>query len=90
MAKTNKTRSKAFIDDPLWYKDAVVYQTHVRAFCDTDGDGIGDLRGLLDKLPYLEDLGITCTSLEIQTVSRDQASGILTTGQPVADGDNRP
>ncbi len=43
-----------------------------------------------DLNPVLEDLGITCTSLEIQTVSRDQASGILTTGQPVADGDNRP
>jgi maltose alpha-D-glucosyltransferase/alpha-amylase len=46
-------------DDPLWYKDAVIYQTHVRAFYDSDGDGIGDFRGLTEKLDYLQDLGIT-------------------------------
>lgn len=45
--------------DPLWYKDAVIYQTHVRAFCDTVGDGVGDFRGLTSKLDYLRDLGIT-------------------------------
>lgn len=43
MAKTNKTRSKAFIDDPLWYKDAVIYQVHVKSFFDSNNDGIGDL-----------------------------------------------
>jgi len=46
-------------DDPLWYKDAIVYQTHARAFSDSDGDGIGDFRGLLSKLDYLQDLGVT-------------------------------
>ncbi len=44
--------------DPLWYKDAVIYQVHVRGFCDTSGDGIGDFRGLALKLDYLQDLGI--------------------------------
>jgi maltose alpha-D-glucosyltransferase/alpha-amylase len=45
-------------DEPLWYKDAVIYELHVRAFYDSDGDGIGDFRGLTQKLDYLEDLGI--------------------------------
>jgi maltose alpha-D-glucosyltransferase/alpha-amylase len=46
--------------DPLWYKDAVIYETHVRAFADSNGDGIGDFPGLTQKLPYLQDLGINC------------------------------
>ena len=46
-------------DDPLWYQDAVVYQLHVRAFADGDGDGIGDFAGLTAKLDYLADLGVT-------------------------------
>ncbi len=46
------------IEDPLWYKDAVIYQTHVKAFHDTNADGIGDFRGLTEKLDYLQDLGI--------------------------------
>jgi maltose alpha-D-glucosyltransferase/alpha-amylase len=46
-------------DDPLWYKDAVIYELHVRAFYDSDGDGIGDFRGLSEKLDYLQDLGVT-------------------------------
>ena len=45
--------------NPLWYKDAVIYEVHVRSFCDSNGDGIGDFRGLMSKLPYLHDLGIT-------------------------------
>lgn len=43
---------------PLWYKDAIVYQLHVRTFFDSNGDGIGDFRGLQQKLPYLEELGV--------------------------------
>ncbi len=43
--------------DPLWYKDAVLYEVHVRAFFDSDDDGIGDFRGLAQKLDYLQDLG---------------------------------
>jgi len=42
----------------LWYKDAVIYQLHVRTFCDSNGDGIGDFRGLTNKLDYLQELGI--------------------------------
>jgi len=45
--------------DPRWYMDAVVYQTHVRAFYDSSGDGIGDFRGLAEKLDYVRDLGVT-------------------------------
>jgi len=46
-------------DDPLWYKDAIIYELHVRAFADSNGDGIGDFRGLTGKLDYLQDLGVT-------------------------------
>ncbi len=46
-------------DDPLWYKDAVIYEVHVRAFSDGSDDGIGDFRGLTQKLDYLQDLGVT-------------------------------
>ncbi|MFB0559564.1 MAG: maltose alpha-D-glucosyltransferase [Dehalococcoidales bacterium] len=45
--------------DPLWYRDAVMYELHVRAFHDCDGDGIGDFPGLTEKLDYLHDLGVT-------------------------------
>src|SRR6266700_1326260 len=47
-------------DDPLWYKDAVIYQAHVKSFYDSNNDGIGDFQGLTQKLDYLQDLGITC------------------------------
>ena len=46
-------------EDPLWFKDAIIYELHVRAFHDSDGDGAGDFRGLTEKLDYLHDLGIT-------------------------------
>jgi maltose alpha-D-glucosyltransferase/alpha-amylase len=45
--------------DTLWYKDAIVYEVHVRAFSDSNADGIGDFRGLTDKLDYLHELGVT-------------------------------
>ena len=45
--------------DALWYKDAIIYQIHVRAFNDSDHDGIGDFRGLMQKLDYLQDLGVS-------------------------------
>jgi maltose alpha-D-glucosyltransferase/alpha-amylase len=45
-------------DESLWYKDAVIYQLHVRTFCDSNADGIGDFRGLTSKLDYLQELGI--------------------------------
>src|SRR6516165_5610855 len=46
--------------DPLWYKDAIIYELHVKAFKDSNGDGIGDFPGLIHKLDYLQDLGVTC------------------------------
>jgi maltose alpha-D-glucosyltransferase/alpha-amylase len=46
-------------DGADWYKDAVIYELHVRAFADSDGDGIGDFAGLTQKLDYLKDLGVT-------------------------------
>ena len=47
------------MSDSLWYKDAIIYQLHVRSFYDSVGDGIGDFRGLTQKLDYLQDLGVT-------------------------------
>src|ERR1700748_3368465 len=48
------------MDEKLhWYKDAIIYELHLKAFFDSNGDGIGDLRGLMQKLDYLKDLGIT-------------------------------
>ncbi|KAA6393219.1 MAG: Maltose alpha-D-glucosyltransferase/ alpha-amylase [Streblomastix strix] len=46
--------------DPLWYKHAVLYEVHVRAFCDSNEDGKGDFQGLAEKIPYLRKLGVTC------------------------------
>lgn len=46
-------------DSKSWYKDAVIYQAHVRSFKDSNGDGIGDFRGLIEKLDYLKSLGVT-------------------------------
>ena len=46
------------IADPLWYKDAIIYELHVKTFYDSDGDGIGDFRGLIEKLDYLRELGV--------------------------------
>ncbi len=59
MKKRSRTKPSPFRDDPLWYKDAIVYELHIRAFSDSQGDGVGDFLGLTEKLDYLEDLGIT-------------------------------
>jgi maltose alpha-D-glucosyltransferase/alpha-amylase len=45
--------------DPLWYKEAIIYQLHVKAFFDSDNDGFGDFRGLVQRLDYIKDLGVT-------------------------------
>ena len=47
-------------DDPLWFKDAIFYEIYVRGFCDSNADGIGDFRGLIEKLDYVEWLGVDC------------------------------
>lgn len=46
--------------DGLWYKDSIFYELHVKAFCDSNADGVGDFRGLMEKLDYLQDLGVDC------------------------------
>jgi maltose alpha-D-glucosyltransferase/alpha-amylase len=46
-------------EDPLWYKDAIIYQLHVKAFFDSDNDGMGDFEGLTQRLDYIKDLGVT-------------------------------
>src|SRR3990170_4429644 len=50
---------KEFDEKLHWYKDAIIYELHIKAFMDGDGDGIGDFKGLLEKLDYLKDLGVT-------------------------------
>src|SRR5262245_45803597 len=55
-----KKRQPAQLDNnPLWYKDAIIYELHVRSFYDSVDDGVGDFSGLTQKLDYLQDLGIT-------------------------------
>ena len=51
------------MSDPLWYKDAVIYEAHVKSFYDSNNDGIGDFNGLTQKLDYLHGLGVTCVWL---------------------------
>ena len=52
-------RKLSVMADPLWYKDAVIYQLHVKTFFDSNNDGIGDFPGLLQKLDYIASLGVT-------------------------------
>ncbi len=53
-------KNTSVLNDQLhWYKDAVIYELHIKAFRDANGDGIGDFEGLLQKLDYLQDLGVT-------------------------------
>jgi maltose alpha-D-glucosyltransferase/alpha-amylase len=57
--RRRKLQASRLDDDPLWYKDALIYELHVRAFNDSDADGSGDFRGLIDRLSYLQDLGVS-------------------------------
>ncbi|HEV2393948.1 MAG TPA: maltose alpha-D-glucosyltransferase [Verrucomicrobiae bacterium] len=59
-AEPAKSPNREGLDqDPYWYKTGVIYEVHVRAFCDSDGNGVGDFKGLAGKLDYLKDLGVT-------------------------------
>jgi maltose alpha-D-glucosyltransferase/alpha-amylase len=59
-AQTRRTaRTGGLVADPRWYKDAVIYEVRTRSYYDANGDGIGDLQGLMERLPYLQDLGVT-------------------------------
>jgi maltose alpha-D-glucosyltransferase/alpha-amylase len=61
VAEANKEQSST--DATLWYKDAVIYQLHVKAFMDSNGDGIGDFAGLASKLDYIQELGVNAVWL---------------------------
>ena len=69
MAK--KPKAATFIKDPLWYKDAVIYQVHVKSFFDSNNDGIGDFPGLIAKLDYIADLGVNTCLLYTSPSPRD-------------------
>jgi maltose alpha-D-glucosyltransferase/alpha-amylase len=58
LGEATSAEQRARLDDPLWYKDAIIYELHVKAFHDSDGDGIGDFQGLTEKLDYIKDLGV--------------------------------
>ncbi|MET0255961.1 MAG: alpha-amylase family glycosyl hydrolase, partial [Luteibacter sp.] len=47
-----------FSSDPLWYKDAIIYQVHLKSYFDANDDGVGDFEGLIQKLDYIADLGV--------------------------------
>src|SRR2546423_4212984 len=51
-------RNQQLERDPLWYKDAIIYQLHVKSFLDSNNDGVGDFPGLISKLDYLAELGV--------------------------------
>ncbi len=55
--------SESTASDPLWYKDAIIYQLHVKSFFDSNNDGVGDFQGLIAKLDYLAELGVTAVWL---------------------------
>ncbi len=57
-ALTQPTTEVDWWNDPLWYKDAIIYQLHIKAFFDSNDDGMGDFRGLTEKLDYIKDLGV--------------------------------
>src|SRR5579864_2684171 len=51
-------KPSALSDDPLWYKDAIIYQVHIKSFFDANNDGVGDFPGLIAKLDYIAELGV--------------------------------
>ncbi len=63
MTITLNAQRSTTVSDPLWYKDAIIYQTHVKSFRDENADGYGDFRGLTERLDYIQQLGATCVWL---------------------------
>jgi 1,4-alpha-glucan branching enzyme len=59
-----------------WWKEAVIYQIYPRSFCDSNGDGIGDIEGIISKLDYLKRLGID-RSMNLQMMTMDMTSVII-------------
>ena len=62
-AQDQAPAAEAQPSEPLWYKDAVIYQLHVKAFFDSNNDGVGDFRGLTSKLDYIQELGVNAVWL---------------------------
>src|SRR5216684_4888151 len=60
----SNARTTTEAGDALWYKDAILYQLHVKAFADSNNDGIGDFAGLTDRLDYVQELGVTTLWLQ--------------------------
>ncbi len=58
IARTTPVTAAADAADPLWYKDAVIYELHIKAYADGNGDGIGDFRGLTERLDHVQSLGV--------------------------------
>jgi maltose alpha-D-glucosyltransferase / alpha-amylase len=59
MRRRKEEGAEALAPNPQWYKEAIIYEIHIRAFADSNDDGIGDFNGLVEKLDYLQDLGVT-------------------------------
>ena len=77
---TVPSNSTPTLNDPNWWRHAVVYQIYPRSFADANGDGTGDVRGMIDRLPYLADLGVDAV-----WVSPWYPSPLLDGGYDVAD-----
>jgi maltose alpha-D-glucosyltransferase/alpha-amylase len=58
LATAPDATSSVIVDDPLWYQDAVIYELHIKAYADANGDGIGDFRGLTERLDHVQSLGV--------------------------------
>ena len=63
MKRKRSSLTPGLVNDPLWYKDAIIYELRVRSFVDSNGDGVGDFQGLTSRLDYLQDLGVTAVWL---------------------------
>ena len=61
---TFEVQEQAAGSDALWYQDAVIYQLHVKTFFDSNNDGFGDFHGLMQKLDYIQDLGVSAIWLQ--------------------------
>mgnify|MGYP000208126839 CR=1 FL=1 len=75
MAGMDARRPPSDIDTPAWVRDAVFYQIYPQSFCDSNGDGIGDIPGIIQKLDYLSELGVNAVWLNPCFTSPFQDAG---------------